>query len=99
MPDLLTALALIAAVLTLSALGSNLVNRMPVTFPMIFLGLGFLLGEKGLGVLHLTTHDTSLEVVAIVSLTFVLFLDAVRLKADEIGADWLIPTLVLGPGT
>src|SRR5437016_2211812 len=99
MPDLLTAFALMAAVLTVSALGSGLVERIPLTFPMIFLGLGFVLGEKGFGLLRLTPHDPGLEVVAILSLTFVLFLDAVRLRADEISTDWLVPTLALGPGT
>ena len=54
MPDLLTAFALIAVVLLVSALASGLVERAPLSFPMLFLGLGFLLGERGLGVLTVT---------------------------------------------
>ncbi|MEA2642311.1 MAG: sodium/hydrogen antiporter [Chloroflexota bacterium] len=99
MPDLLTAFALMAVVLSLSALASGLVERIPISFPMIFLGLGFVLGERGLGLLRLTPHDPSLEVVAILSLAFVLFLDAVRLRSDEPGRSWLVPALSLGPGT
>ena len=53
MPDLLTAFALVAAVLTVSALASGLVERAPLSFPIIFLGLGFLLGQLGIGLLTL----------------------------------------------
>ena len=53
MPDLLTAFALVAAVLTVSALASGLVERAPLSFPIIFLGLGFLLGQRGIGLLTL----------------------------------------------
>ena len=99
MPDLLTALALIAVVLTVSALTSGIVERAPISFPMIFLGLGVLLGGRGLGILSIGVHDTVLEVVAILSLSFVLFLDAVNLRLDEVRRDWLVPLLSLGPGT
>lgn len=99
MPDLLTGFALIAAVLLISALASPLVERAPLSFPMIFLGLGFLLGERGLGVLAVSSHDRTLEVIATLSLAFVLFLDAVQLRFDEADRDWLVPILVLGPGT
>jgi NhaP-type Na+/H+ or K+/H+ antiporter len=99
MPDLLTAFALVGIVLVVSALTSSLVERAPLSFPIVFLGLGFLLGERGLGFIAVGPHDATLESVAIVSLAFVLFLDAVRLRSEDIGADWLVPVLVLGPGT
>ncbi len=51
MPDLLTIFALIAVVLMVSALASGIVERAPLSFPMIFLGLGVLLGERGFGIL------------------------------------------------
>jgi NhaP-type Na+/H+ or K+/H+ antiporter len=98
MPDLLTAFGLIAIVLTLSALASPLVERAPLSFPMIFLGLGFLLGPRGFGVIAIDSHDRTLEVVATLSLAFVLFLDAVKLQVNEVGRDWLVPVLSLGPG-
>ena len=99
MPDLLTAFALIAVVLTVSALASGAVERAPLSFPMIFLGLGFVLGPLGLGMIAIDPHDRTLETIAILSLSFVLFLDAVRLQLDELGRDWLVPVLALGPGT
>src|SRR5919202_3822024 len=99
MPDLLTAFALIAVVLLVSALASGLVERAPLSFPMLFLGLGFLLGERGLGVLTVTPEDGALETVATLSLALVLFLDAVRLELAGGRRAWLVPALVLGPGT
>ncbi|HLH26300.1 MAG TPA: cation:proton antiporter [Chloroflexota bacterium] len=99
MSDLLTGFGLIAVVLTIAALTSGLVARAPVSSPMIFLALGFLLGEHGLGVLRIGPHSAVLEVVAVLSLSFVLFLDAIRLRFDEMGKDWLVPVLALGPGT
>ncbi len=65
---------------------------------MIFLGIGILLGERGLGILTLGPHDRSLEVVGTLTLALVLFIDAVKLRLDEVGENWLLPTLTLGPG-
>jgi sodium/hydrogen antiporter len=99
MPDFLTLFALIGVVLTVSALASGLVERAPVSFPLLFLGLGFLLGERGLGLLSTGVHDPTLEAIAVISLAFVLFLDALKLRPAEIGRGWFVPMLVLGPGT
>src|SRR5436305_415960 len=51
MPDVWTAFALLAIVLVVSALLSGVVERLPITFPMIFLALGVVLVERGLGLL------------------------------------------------
>ena len=97
MPDLLTFLALAAFVLVLAGLTEGVVSRAPLSFPMIFLGLGVLLGYRG--VISLTPHSPLLEAVAVVTLSLVLFLDAVRMKFDRSASEWLVPSLVLGPGT
>jgi NhaP-type Na+/H+ or K+/H+ antiporter len=94
-----TAFALIAAVLIVSALAAGLIERAPLSFPMIFLGLGFLLAGHGLDLVTVNVHDQVLGVVATVTLALVLFLDAVHLELDVLRRDWLVPTLVLGPGT
>lgn len=99
MPDLVTGFTLVAAVLVISALASPLVERAPVSFPLIFLAIGVLLGGQGLGVLRIELHDPTLEIVATLSLALVLFLDAVKLRLDEARRGWRIPALVLGPGT
>jgi NhaP-type Na+/H+ or K+/H+ antiporter len=97
--DFLLIFAIIAVVLTVTALTSGLVERSPLSFPLMFLGFGFLIGPQGLGIIELKPHDTTLEVVASLTLALVLFLDAVKLQVDELGKRWLIPFMVLGPGT
>jgi NhaP-type Na+/H+ or K+/H+ antiporter len=99
MSTLVLGFALVAIVLTVSALASGLIERAPLSFPMIFLSLGFLFGERGLGILHMDAHNPVLETVAIVSLALVLFLDAVSVQVDELRRDWRIPMLSLGPGS
>lgn len=99
MPDMLTAFSLIAVVLIVAALASGMVERAPISFPIVFLGLGVLLGPRALGILRIDAHDPSLEVIGTLSLALVLFLDAVRLRFDEGRKAWLVPVLILGPGT
>ena len=99
MPDLLTIFALIGVVLTVSTLASGLVERAPLSFPILFLGLGFVLGPRGIGLVRVSAHDPMLEAVAIISLIFVLFLDAIKLQPNEFRKGWFVPVLVLGPGT
>jgi len=98
MSGIVLGFALLATVLTVSALASGIVARAPLSFPMVFLGLGLLLGPGGFQVLALDAHNPALEVVAIVSLTLVLFLDAVNMQVAEIRRDWLVPFLALVPG-
>ncbi|MCI0844769.1 MAG: cation:proton antiporter [Chloroflexi bacterium] len=99
MPDFILIFGVIAVVLTVSALASGLVERSPLSFPLIFLGLGFLLGSKGFDLLEVGPHSPFLEVVATLTLALVLFLDAVKLQVTELGKRWLVPALILGPGT
>jgi len=91
--------ALVAVVLTVSALAAGVVERAPISFPMIFLGLGFLLGPLGLEVMDLDVHSPSLEAVATLTLALVLFLDAVNLEFARERKEWMVPALSLGPGT
>ena len=97
MPDLLTILGLAAFVLIFAGLSEGFVSRAPLSFPMIFLGLGFLLGSRGL--VSTAPESRTLEAVGTVTLALVLFLDAVRMKFDRKPSEWLVPSLVLGPGT
>jgi NhaP-type Na+/H+ or K+/H+ antiporter len=97
--DFLLVFGIVAIILTVTVLLSGVVERSPLSFPLMFLGLGFLLGERGFRVIQMGPHDPILEVVATLTLSLVLFLDAVRLQIDELGKRWLIPALILGPGT
>jgi NhaP-type Na+/H+ or K+/H+ antiporter len=99
MTALALGMGLIAIVLTISALASGIVERAPLSFPLIFLGLGFALGANGLGVIEIDSHSPVLEAVATISLALVLFLDAVQVQVDELRREWRVPFLTLIPGT
>ena len=99
MPDYILAFGIVAIVLCVTALVSGVVERSPIFYPLIFLGLGFLLGEGGLQVVDVGPHSPILEIVAALTLSLVLFLDAVKLQLDNLGNRWVVPALVLGPGT
>ena len=65
----------------------------------MFLVLGLLLGDGVFGVLSIDPDDPFLEAVATLALALVLFLDGVKLQVHEVGKRWVIPVLILGPGT
>jgi NhaP-type Na+/H+ or K+/H+ antiporter len=97
--DLVTGFALMAVVLTVSALMAGVIERAPLSFPMLFVGLGFLLGPHALDIADIGIHDPALEIVATLTLALVLFLDAVNLEFARERHEWLVPALSLGPGT
>jgi NhaP-type Na+/H+ or K+/H+ antiporter len=97
--DLVGGFGLIGAILIVSALVAGLVDRGPISFPMIFLGLGMALGGGSLGVLQVDPRDPVLETIATLTLALVLFMDALTLESGQSKKDWLVPALVLGPGT
>ena len=99
MESLLGILALIAAVIVISALLSGWVDRTGVPQVAVFLGMGVLIGPIGLGLLDATVNSPVLRVVATLSLVLVLFTDAVSLDLKEVRAHRLLAALVLGPGT
>jgi NhaP-type Na+/H+ or K+/H+ antiporter len=98
-PDFLTPFAVVAVILTVTALASGLVERSLLSFPLVFLVAGLLLGEGVLGIFNVAAENKNLEIVATLTLSLVLFLDAVQLDTSELGRRWLVPVLVLGPGT
>jgi NhaP-type Na+/H+ or K+/H+ antiporter len=97
LPDLISGFALVAVVLVVAGLASGFVERAPLSFPILFLGLGFLLGGHGLGVLELGAEDPLLETVA--TLTLMLCLEGVRIGNESMEGAGAVPVLSLGPGT
>ena len=92
--------AILAFVLTAAALASGVVDRAPLSLPIIFLGLGFVLGPGALGLIQLGgPSNPALVAVATLNLALVLFLDAARFDVDELRRGWRVPLLDLGPGT
>src|SRR6185437_3871624 len=66
---------------------------------MIFLVLGLALGGGSLGIVVIGPRAPALDALATVSLSLVLFLDAVGLDVDELRREWRVPFLALGPVT
>jgi NhaP-type Na+/H+ or K+/H+ antiporter len=92
-------LALIGIVIMVSALLSRLIERSGMPQVAVFLAIGAALGPAGLGALNLTLDSSTLRVVATLSLTLVLFTDAIALNLSEVRRHAVLAMRVLGPGT
>ncbi|MGH2838920.1 MAG: cation:proton antiporter [Thermoleophilaceae bacterium] len=90
--------AIAATVLTVSALFAGVVARAPLSFPILFLALGLLLGDGATGAVEIDLDSEFLRAVAFATLALVLFLDAINLELAVIRHDWVAPALTLGPG-
>src|SRR5687767_14367569 len=77
-------LALLGIVIIVSALLSGLIERSGMPQVAVFLAMGAALGPAGLGVLNVGLDSPVLRVVATLSLTLVLFTDAVTLNLSEV---------------
>jgi sodium/hydrogen antiporter len=93
------ALAIIGIVIVVSALLSGLIDRSGLPQVAVFLAMGAALGPAGLGVINVTLESETLRVVATLSLTLVLFTDAVALNISEVQRHSALALRVLGPGT
>jgi NhaP-type Na+/H+ or K+/H+ antiporter/rhodanese-related sulfurtransferase len=96
---LVAALAIIGMVIIISALLSGAIDRTGLPQVAVFICIGAALGPAGLGVFNLTLESPILVVVAILSLTLVLFTDAVALNISEVRAHARLAFRMLGPGT
>jgi NhaP-type Na+/H+ or K+/H+ antiporter len=92
-------LALIGAVIVISALLSGWVDRTGVPQVAVFLALGALIGPAGFGLLDAGVDSPLLRVVATLSLVLVLFTDALSLDLKEVREHRRLASLLLGPGT
>src|ERR1700752_641727 len=97
--NFIAGLAIIGIVIIVSALLSGLIDRSGVPQIAGFLGIGAALGPAGLGLFNLTLDSPILRVVATLSLTLVLFSDAVSLNIAEVRAPSNLAFRMLGPGT
>lgn len=90
---------ILATVLTVAALASGVVDRAPLSLPIVFVALGLILGPGVLNVIQVGPTNPALGAVAALNLALVLFLDAARFDIDELRREWRVPLLDLGPGT
>lgn len=92
-------MALIGAVIAVSALLSGLVERSNFPQVAVFLLLGAVLGPAGLGLLEVGLDSPVLRVVATLSLALVLFTDALSLNLPQVKKNAGLAATILGPGT
>lgn len=97
--SLVAGLAIIGIVIVVSALLSGLVDRSGLPQVAVFIAIGAALGPWGLGVFDMTLTSPVLRVVATLSLTMVLFTDAVTLNTKEVRRHAGLAFRMLGPGT
>jgi len=96
---LVTGLAIIGIVIIVSALLSGLVDKSGLPQVVVFIAIGTALGPLGLGVGDMHLDSPALRVVATLSLTLVLFTDAVTLNTKEVRRYAGLAFRMLGPGT
>jgi NhaP-type Na+/H+ or K+/H+ antiporter len=96
---LIAGLALIGIVIVVSALLSGLIDRSGLPQVAVFIAIGAALGPAGLNVFNMTLDSPVLRVVATLSLTLVLFTDAVGLNTKEVRRYKGLAFRMLGPGT
>jgi NhaP-type Na+/H+ or K+/H+ antiporter len=96
---LVAGLALIGIVIIVSALLSGLIDKTGLPQVAVFIAIGAALGPFGLGVFDLNLESPVLRVVATLSLTLVLFTDAVTLNISEVRREAALAFRMLGPGT
>lgn len=96
---LIALFGLVGAVIVGGALLAGPTERTGLPALAIFLLLGLLLGPFGLGLVEVALDDPLLRVVATLSLTLVLFTDAMTLDLREVRRNKALAALLLGPGT
>ena len=96
---LVAGLAIIGIVIIVSALLSGLIDRTGLPQVAVFIAIGAVLGPAGVGVFNMTLDSPVLRVVATLSLTLVLFTDAVSLNIREARRHASLAFRMLGPGT
>jgi NhaP-type Na+/H+ or K+/H+ antiporter len=91
--------ALVGVVILISAVSSGLMDRRGISLVLLFLAIGWLVGPHGLGMTSIGLDSDILKLIATVSLTMVLFADAVSVKPAEMRTHATLAAMILGPGT
>lgn len=88
----------VALIIFTYALFSRYLVRWAVTAPMIFLFVGWLIGDDGMGVLDLTLETEGVRLLAEATLVVVLFADATRIDTGILRSQFRMPGRLLGVG-
>lgn len=92
------AFTVIGAVFLAFALVSRPLAESPITPPMVFAGLGAVLGPAGLSLASIEVSHAAVELLAEVTLALVLFSDAARIDLRNLRANQTLPFRMLAIG-
>ena len=92
------AVAVVAAAFALYALASRRLATTPFTGPIVFVGLGLLIGPSGLGVLTTRANQHVYTSVFEATLVLALFTDAMAVNRGSWRSEIALPTRLLGIG-
>jgi len=93
-----SSIAFIALAVCLFAAFSQKAERSPISPPMFFVGVGYFLGDAGLGWVHLQIDGEAMQVLAELTLVLVLFTDAARIDLACLRREESLPARLLGIG-
>jgi NhaP-type Na+/H+ or K+/H+ antiporter len=91
-------LVVVAGAFLAYALLSKRLDGSPITAAMIFVAVGFVLGDQGLGWLDFSLDQEGVRVLAEATLAVVLFTDASRIDLHALRREYGVPTRLLAVG-
>ena len=91
MTDFETAAALFGGLLVFGALVSGVAHRSFLALTPLFVLLGFVLGEGGLGVLRFDASSGFVEILALTALIVILFRDGLEVEEEMLRTAWHLP--------
>jgi NhaP-type Na+/H+ or K+/H+ antiporter len=90
--------AILAAIVLVYGAVSGRIEKTPFSGALVFMGVGFLLGPGGLGVLNLSIDRVEFRTLAELTLALVLFVEAADADLEVLRKSFRIPTRLLAIG-
>ena len=87
--------AVIAGIVLLYGVGSEMLTRRWITGPMFFVGAGIVLGDAGLEWFEFGAGNDGVHLLAEATLVVVLFSDATRIDLKALSNGWRLPARLL----
>jgi sodium/hydrogen antiporter len=91
-------LVVVAGAFLMFAALSRRLDGTPLTAAMLFVGVGFVLGDEGLGWVDLGLDEEGVRLLAEATLAVVLFTDASRIDLHALRREYGVPTRLLAVG-
>jgi NhaP-type Na+/H+ or K+/H+ antiporter len=93
-----TGAAILAAAIVLYAALALRLGRWSITMPMVFVGIGFILGPGGANLLPVSPKTEPVKVLTELTLALLLFADASTLSLEQVRDDAALPARLLTIG-